>query len=91
MASPCGENFINSNNSFGNGYFDGFSVVGGHEYAEALSDPFPASGSYGWLDSRGSEISDKCAWNSLSTDITLGSQVSVQPLWSNLKSGCATS
>lgn len=35
----CGENFVNSTSSqisqFGNGYFDGFSVVGGHEYAEA--------------------------------------------------------
>jgi serine protease len=88
----CGQNFVNANDAFGNGYFDGFSVVGGHEYAEALSDPFPASGSYGWLDSRGNEIGDKCAWSSLSGDITLaGHAFAVQPLWSNLKTGCVTS
>jgi serine protease len=70
----CGENFINrTNNSYGNGYFDGFSVVGGHEYAEAITDPHTASGQYGWLDGSGSEVGDKCAWASISTDITLGS------------------
>jgi serine protease len=89
----CGQNFVNATNtSFGNGWFDGFSVVGGHEYAEALGDPFPASGSYGWLDSRGNEIGDKCAWSSLSGDITLASHsFAVQPLWSNLQSGCVIS
>jgi hypothetical protein len=87
----CGENFVNStNNTFGNGYFDGFSVVGGHEYAEALTDPITASGSYAWQDSRGSEIGDKCAWNAASANIILGSNhYAVQPLWSNTASGCA--
>src|SRR5262245_35380738 len=56
----CGMNFVNSgNSSFGNGYFDGFSIVAGHEYAETLTDPYPNSG---WLDSRGEENADKCAW-----------------------------
>ena len=31
----CGENFVNSS-----GTHDGFSVVGGHEYAETITDPF---------------------------------------------------
>jgi hypothetical protein len=86
----CGMNFVNAtNNSFGNGYFDGFSVVGGHEYAEAQTDPFPSSG---WLDSSGSENGDKCAWSSSSTNITLGGNpFAVQPLWSNANSGCVTS
>jgi hypothetical protein len=89
--ASCGENFVNStNNNFGNGYFDGFSVVGGHEYAEALTDPITASGSYAWYDSRGSENGDKCAWNAASANITLGShQYAVQPLWSNTASRCA--
>ena len=88
----CGANFINaSNNSFGNGYFDGFSVVGGHEYAEAMTDPITASGRYGWIDASGSEIGDKCAWASNSTDITLGgNDFAVQPLWSNATSSCVT-
>jgi hypothetical protein len=91
--ASCGENFVNStNDAFGNGYFDGFSVVGGHEYAEALTDPRPASGSFAWEDSRGSEIGDKCAWSSASTNIRLGSNsYAVQPLWSNVVSGCAVS
>jgi len=91
--SACGANFVNStNNSYGNGYFDGFSVVGGHEYAEAETDPRPSAGSYAWTDSGGNEIGDKCAWSSSSTDITLGSHsYAVQPLWSNANSGCVTS
>jgi serine protease len=85
----CGVNFVNStNDSYGNGYFDGFSVVGGHEYAESVTDPHPSSG---WVDTSGSEIGDKCAWSSLSTDITLGSHFyAVQPLWSNASAGCVT-
>lgn len=88
--TSCGMNFVNAtDNSFGNGYFDGFSVVGGHEYAEAQTDPFPTTG---WLDSSGSEIGDKCAWSSLSANITLGSNYfAVQPLWSNASTGCVMS
>lgn len=88
----CGMNFVNSSNSaYGNGYFDGFSIVGGHEYAEAETDPHTTSGQYAWEDGRGSEIGDKCAWSASSTNITLGSQsYAVQPLWSNANSGCVT-
>lgn len=91
--ASCGMNFVNSTNSaYGNGYFDGFSIVGGHEYAEAETDPFTASGQYAWYDRRGNEIGDKCAWSALSTNITLGSNFyAVQPLWSNANSGCVTS
>ena len=85
----CGENFINSADAYGNGYFDGFSVVGGHEYAEAETDPVTANGSYAWIDSSGSENGDKCAWNAASGDITLGAHsYAVQPIWSNSASGC---
>ena len=87
--ASCGRNFINSNNSFGNGYFDGFSVVAGHEYEEAQTDPFPSSG---WLDSGGAEDADKCAWSSLSGNISLGGHTfAVQPLWSNASNGCVLS
>jgi hypothetical protein len=87
--AACGRNFINSNNSFGNGYFDGFSVVAGHEYEEAQTDPFPSAG---WIDGSGAENADKCAWNSKSANISLGGHsFAVQPLWSNASGGCVMS
>jgi serine protease len=70
------------------GPLDGFSIVGGHEYAEAITDPEPASG---WVDGSGQEIGDKCAWQNLSTvNLTAGS-FAVQPLWSNYDGGCTLS
>lgn len=90
----CGRNFVNrSNNSFGNGYFDGFSMVAGHEYAEAATDAFPSQ-TLAWVDSSGNETGDKCAWNggpgpqSASRNITLGGHsFAVQSLWSNTANG----
>jgi serine protease len=84
--TSCGMNFVNAgNNAFGNGYFDGFSIVGGHEYGETITDPYPNSG---WLDSRGAENGDKCAWISsgqgAASNIGLGgNNFAVQSLWSN--------
>ena len=87
----CGMNFINSSssaNSFGNGYFDGFSIVGGHEYAEAVTDPFLSN----WYDSGGSETGDKCAWSSSSKNQKFATNTfAMQPLWSNATSGCVNS
>jgi hypothetical protein len=84
--AACGEDFVNPAPS---GTLDGVSIVGGHESAEAITDPYPNTG---WLDSSGSEIGDKCAWSAQSTDITLGTgKFAVQPLWSNASSGCAVS
>jgi serine protease len=82
----CGQNFVNSGSA---GLFDGFSIVGGHEYAETITDPFPNSG---WLDSRGAENGDKCAWISsgqgAAANINLGgSSYAVQSLWSNAFNG----
>jgi serine protease len=76
--SGCGANSVQ-------GPLDGFSIVEGHEYAETLTDPEPASG---YVDSSGAEIGDKCAWQNLSTlNLSTGS-FAVQPLWSNFDSGC---
>jgi len=87
--ASCGMNFINGNNTYGNGYFDGFSVVAGHEYSEAETDPFPNTG---WLDRNGAENADKCAWSASSGNISLsGHTYAVQPTWSNASSGCAMS
>ena len=82
--ASCGVNFVN-----GNGWFDGFSVVAGHEYSEAETDPFPSSG---WVDRNGAENADKCAWSASSGNITLsGHSYAVQPTWSNATGGCAMS
>jgi hypothetical protein len=81
----CGMHNVNAtSDAFGNGIFDGYSIVTGHEYAEAVTDPDNvASVQDGWNDAQGSENGDKCAW--LNTqNITLGSHAfAVQPLWSN--------
>ena len=80
--AACGQNFVNGGSA---GNFDGFSIVGGHEYGETITDPYPSSG---WLDSRGSENGDKCAWISsgqgAAADVKLGgANYAVQSLWSN--------
>ena len=51
----CGEDILQSQ-------YDGFSIVGGHEYAETITDPFPVSGWWDPSDPFGGEIGDKCAW-----------------------------
>ena len=92
--TACGMNFVNpANDPSGHGYFDGFSIVGGHEYAETVTDPFPSSG---WVDGAGAENGDKCAWISsgsgASTNITLSTGFyAVQSLWSNASTGCVIS
>jgi hypothetical protein len=93
-AQSCGRNFVNgSNNSFGNGYFDGFSIVTGHEYAETITDAFPSQ-LIAWNDINGFENGDLCAWGqgpgpqSASQDITVsGHSFAVQSLWSNQVNG----
>jgi Divergent InlB B-repeat domain len=77
--ASCGEDFVNSN-----GTQDGFSIVEGHEYAETVTDPYPYSGWVDLADFSGGEIGDKCAWNSLSSDVNLSTgDFAMQPLYSN--------
>ena len=54
----CGQNMVNAtNDAFGHGYLDGYSIVAGHEYAEAVTDPGNQSGVQdGWNDATSSEI-----------------------------------
>jgi serine protease len=84
-ANGCGMHNVNAtSDAFGNGVFDGYSIVTGHEYAEAVTDPDNVTSFQdGWNDDQTSENGDKCAW--LDTqNITLGAhQFAVQPLWSN--------
>jgi serine protease len=86
----CGLNFVNSSNdSYGHGYFDGFSIVAGHEYEEAQTDPDVATG---WFDVTGAEDADKCAWSPLSGNTPLANSqyYAVQPVWSNKAGGCGS-
>lgn len=93
----CGKHFVNAtSNAFGNGVFDGYSIVVGHEYSEAVTDPDNfLSDQDGWNDATGSENADKCAWGPETSNITLGGHFyAVQATWSNEafdagKDGCA--
>jgi hypothetical protein len=90
----CGENWINAGSA---GTYDGYSTVGGHEYAETITDPNPPSG---WIDTpdniSGGEIGDKCAWAGIvfglsdpAGDVTLSTgKFAMQSLWSNANGGC---
>ena len=85
-ASGCGMNSVNVvSDSFGHGVFDGYSIVVGHEYAEAITDPDNfASVQDGWNDDQTNEIGDKCAWVDLANvSMNSGTKFAVQPLWSN--------
>jgi len=79
--ASCGQNFVNSN-----GPLDGVSIVGGHEYAETITDQNPAGG---YTDSSGEENGDKCAWITPGTsggsfDLTTGTGTfAVQTTWGN--------
>ena len=95
----CGMNYVNKvNDSAGHGVFDGFSIVSGHEYAEAVTDPdnWPPNVQDGWNDYQTSENGDKCAWmapgsgTGAATNMftaTTGQYFAVQGLWSNAASG----
>jgi len=86
--SSCGANFVS-------GPLDGFSIVGGHEYAETLTDQNPAGG---WINQTGSsyngqENGDECAWISSGQGasalvaMSTGS-FAMQSTWSNDTSRC---
>jgi serine protease len=81
----CGMHSVNAtSDAFGNGIFDGWSIVTGHEYSEAVTDPDNfTSIQDGWNDDTTMENADKCAWIDMQ-NITLGSHsYAVQPTWSN--------
>jgi Putative Ig domain len=82
--SGCGMNFVNGGSA---GALDGVTIVGGHEYAETITDQFPAGG---WLDNTAqqNENGDKCAWiatgQGASQNIVLATGTfAVQSTWAN--------
>ncbi|MDQ1705207.1 MAG: hypothetical protein QOF18_1573 [Frankiaceae bacterium] len=91
MGSSCGQNFVNAGAA---GTLDGVTIVFGHEYAETITDQFPAGG---WTDLQGQENGDKCAWISsgqgASANLALSTgSFAVQSTWGNdfnaNKGGC---
>ena len=74
--ASCGEDAVQAQD-------DGFSIVGGHEYAETITDPEPDSGWIDFADNGGGEIGDKCAWTDLGTVTLDTGNFAVQPLFSN--------
>lgn len=80
--TPCGVGAVNTP-----GTVDGVSIVGGHEYAETLTDAF---GQGGWCGTNGcssDENADKCEWganNSALADVTFSTGTfAMQPTWAN--------
>jgi hypothetical protein len=85
LGEECGLHAVNAtSNSFGNGVFDSWSIVIGHEYSEAVTDPDNFfSVQDGWNDDTTSEDGDKCAWTDLQ-NVKLGAHYfAMQPEWSN--------
>jgi serine protease len=91
--ASCGAGFVTGPTVTVQPQLQGVSIVGGHEYAETVTDPFPNSG---WLDANGAENGDKCAWirtgQGASAQITLATgNFTVQSLWSNATTNCVVS
>ena len=99
-ASTCGYDAVNPAPGGNN---DGWSIVGGAEYADTITDPFGT----GWIDGSdsvsGGEIGDKCAGIALGSpggpfNLTLSTSTTsfaVESLWSNASlsggaTGCVT-
>lgn len=80
----CGADFLPSGPSPA---LQGWSIVGGHEFAESVNDPQLSA----WWDAAGFENGDKCAWSGVFTQSIGSSKYVEQPEWSNVGSACALS
>lgn len=84
QGAGCGGNSVNKeNDAFGHGYFDSYTLAGGHEFEEAVTDPNAFPTQDGWNDYQTSENGDKCAYFH-AANIKFGKfHFAVQPMWSN--------
>jgi hypothetical protein len=88
QGAGCGGNSVNhSDNKFGNGYLDSYTLAGGHEWAEAVTDPDAWPFQDGWNDYQTSENGDKCAYFATANIKLGGHKFAVQPMWSNEANG----
>lgn len=88
----CGSNWFGENTP--RGLLDGYGIIGGHEYAETLTDPNTPGG---WTDATGQEVADKCAWIPYGSNgglffenLSTGS-FPLQTIWSNEDHLCMAS
>ncbi|MEZ0028414.1 hypothetical protein P3T36_005684 [Kitasatospora sp. MAP12-15] len=88
----CGTNWFGENTP--RGRLDGYGIIGGHEYAETVTDPNTPGG---WTDATGQELGDKCAWipqgsnGGLFTENLSTGSFPLQTLWSNADHLCMAS
>jgi serine protease len=88
LGASCGANYVNAAPA---GNIDGVTIVGGHEFSETITDQNPGGG---WLDSKGFENSDKCAWVGVGGTggaqnlVTAVGTFAMQANWSNDVAGC---
>ena len=60
----------------------------GHEFAESVTDPQPASG---WYNGAYGEIGDECAWTNVQNSPMGKGSYTTQPLFSNATDSCVQS
>jgi serine protease len=94
LGASCGQNYVNAGSA---GALDGVTIVGGHEYAETITDQNPAGG---WTDTAGYENADKCAWVGTAATVGTGGATNIafangsfamQGTYANDAGGCETS
>jgi hypothetical protein len=91
VGANCGQNFVNAGSA---GTLDGFTLVEGGQYADSLTDPFPAGG---WTNGvTGQEVASECAWirtgQGAAANVTMGNgSYPMQSLWSNDTNRCEIS
>ena len=85
QGAGCGGNSVNKeNDAFGHGYLDSYTLAGGHEFEEAVTDPDNNSSVQdGWNDYQTSENGDKCAYFHAANVVIGKLYWAVQPMWSN--------
>jgi len=88
VGRACGGNFVNAGDA---GLRDGYTIIGGHEYSETLTDQNPRGG---WVAASGAENADECAWirpgnqgGAANLSLRTGS-FPVQGSWSNASGQC---
>jgi serine protease len=90
--SSCGASYVPVGSSGVSASTEGVTIVGGHEYAETVTDPLPEV-KLAWVDpadsTTGGENGDKCAWSYGKSGIVAlnGKNFAVQGLYSNNKGG----
>ena len=88
QGAGCGGNSVNAvDDAFGHGYLDSYTLAGGHEFEEAVTDPDATPTQDGWNDAQTSENGDKCAYFDAANLQAGGLEWAVQPMWSNEANG----